>query len=113
MKDCHCVTPESVGSLIDQGRAAWLCFRCTVPQKCSSPCLHFTPVLSVVSLLSSWNCSQCLLTASARCVLTGVLISCLIICGASLASSSALRALRRLSQQPGCAQFLYDSNPNE
>lgn len=32
---------------------------------------------------------------------------------ASLASSSALRALRRLHQQPGCAQLLYDSNLNE
>lgn len=57
--------------------AAWLCFPCTVHQKRSSLCLHFTPVPSVVSLLSSWNCSQCLLAASAQCVPTGMLIGCL------------------------------------
>lgn len=61
------------------------------PQKCGSLCLHFTPVLSVVSLLSSWNCSQYLLIACV--LLQGVDLLPECPCGARSAASPASSCL--------------------
>lgn len=78
VKDCHYVVPKRVGSLIVQGRG--LSFLALFLLHCSSempsdPSFYTCAFCCV--LLSSWNCRQYLLTASAPCVLRGVLIGCL------------------------------------